>query len=135
MKSLFLPKYEQKLSRLLPSLHRGDILTIFRSYFGRNYDFKKFILKFTDLYEVNVVNFGLRYQKPEKSDSKIRFSIFLDINTKFQTKFMSIKQHSHMELCVKNIYLFNKTTFQQFYVKIYTNSLVNATFGSRKMSC
>ena len=59
-----------------------------------------------DCYEVNAIGFGLRYQKPAKSDSKIRFSIFLDINTKFQTKFMSIKQHSHMELCVKKLYLF-----------------------------
>ena len=32
-------------------------------------------------YEVNALGFGLRYQKPAKSDSKIRFSIFLDIET------------------------------------------------------
>ena len=29
----------EKLSRFLPSLHRAEILTIFRSYFGRNDDF------------------------------------------------------------------------------------------------
>ena len=39
MKSSFLPKYEQKMSRFLPSLHKAEILTIFRSYFGRNDDF------------------------------------------------------------------------------------------------
>ena len=36
MKSLFLPKYE--LSRILPSLHRAEILTIFCLYFWRNND-------------------------------------------------------------------------------------------------
>ena len=39
MKSLFLPKYEQKLSRFLPCVVKAEILTIFGSYFGRNDDF------------------------------------------------------------------------------------------------
>ena len=39
MNSLFLPKYEQKLSRFLPWVLKAEILTIFGSYFGRNDDF------------------------------------------------------------------------------------------------
>ena len=43
MKSSFLPKYEQKIvkiSALCSEAHyRAEILTIFRSYFGRNDDF------------------------------------------------------------------------------------------------
>ena len=39
MKSSFLPKYAEKLSIFLPSLHRAEILTNFRSYLGRNDDF------------------------------------------------------------------------------------------------
>ena len=43
MKSSFLPKYEQKIVRISALLsvvqYRAEILTIFRSYFGRNDDF------------------------------------------------------------------------------------------------
>ena len=38
MRSSFLPKYEQKIVKISASLHRAEILTIFRSYFGRNND-------------------------------------------------------------------------------------------------
>ena len=36
---LFSKNTNEKLSRFLTSLHRAEILTIFRSYFGRNDDF------------------------------------------------------------------------------------------------
>ena len=39
MKLSFLPKYEQNLSRFLPSLHRAEILTVFSQYFLRSDDF------------------------------------------------------------------------------------------------
>ena len=43
MKSSFLPKYEQKIVKISAlcseALYRAEILTIFRSYFGRNNDF------------------------------------------------------------------------------------------------
>ena len=45
------------LSRFLPSLHRTEILTIFRSYFGRNNDF---INSFWNCMTVNSVSKVLR---------------------------------------------------------------------------
>ena len=39
IKSSFLPKYEQKLSRFLPSLLKAETPTIFCSNFGRNDEF------------------------------------------------------------------------------------------------
>ena len=35
----FSKKHDEKLTIILPSLHRAEILAIFRSYFGRNDDF------------------------------------------------------------------------------------------------
>ena len=40
MKSSFLPKYKQKIVKISAlTTHRAEILTIFRSYFGKNDDF------------------------------------------------------------------------------------------------
>ena len=39
LKSSFLPKYQQKVVRIVDCVVRAEILTIFCSYFGRNDDF------------------------------------------------------------------------------------------------
>ena len=55
MKSSFLPKYGPNIIMITLPHYRAEILTIFGSYFGRNDDFIKFILKFTDLYLISGV--------------------------------------------------------------------------------